>query len=556
VAVLGALQSVLEFLGPGNVVLGIALLIATPFVDRFLIRRKRISYRVLYNSKIGLGPEKLHDANEATEANLRQLRQVARLLDRMSIVVVRIRNTGSYDVDPDDFALPLSFTFGRRIVWNARVSEVSDAKLREQIRSGLEFFRDDTTSPDDPDGLRTVRERLVQRMSRWVGVQAEPDLDAEHRWHGVRLTGLSLPRRQRFKLVVVLREPGEGEITKDVGVTGKLKETGLVEDEKRERTITLPRVTGALAAALTLFLVLSLVFAPSPPDPAAARCAAGELTVVGSSVFVPTATEVAEDYARRCRDGRVTTRATGSIDGVRALLQAPPEEQDELAALSDGKQAGGAAELHAEQIAVVVYHVVVNTSAGLNAVSTEQLRGIYDGTHTDWSQLRGGEPLPIRIVGRGQESGTRELFERTVLGTGESGLSSNECLERDRNPGAPAIRCERDSNTEVVREISETPGAIGYADAPSVTRARKENALTALALDGRVFDAAAGVDSGYPFWTVEYLYTRRPPEAGTLLASFLDHVRHDDGARLRLKEAGYLPCTTAEGTALELCDLR
>ena len=197
--VLRALQSVLDFLGPGNVVLGIVLLIATPFVDRFLIRRKRITYRVLYNSKIGLGLEKLHDGTEPAKAGQRQLYQVAELLDRMSIVVIRIRNTGGYDIDADDFDRPLSFTFGRRVVWNARVSEASTEEIRARVRAGLRFFgaSDTTHDPVDRDSLRTVRERLPLWMARWVGTGPSPKLDVEQHWHGVRVEDLALRRKQK-----------------------------------------------------------------------------------------------------------------------------------------------------------------------------------------------------------------------------------------------------------------------------------------------------------------------------------------------------------------------
>ncbi|GLZ36495.1 substrate-binding domain-containing protein [Actinokineospora sp. NBRC 105648] len=555
------LRAVLDFLGPGNLVLGIVLLVATPFVDRFLIRRKRISYRVHYNSKIGLGPEKLHD--DGPGAGPRQLASMSRLLDRMSIVVIRIRNTGGYDISADDFDKPLSFTFGKRVVWNARISEAGSDEIREQLRAGLRFFRNGTDPAPgngERDNLLTVREKLSQRMVRWIGGQApapqEPE--TEPRWHGVRLDGLSLKRKQKFKLVVVLEEPAdtpEGETSKEIESTGKLGDNGIIKDEKRQRRVTLPRLTGALALVLTGFLVLSLVFASPPTDPSVA-CGSGELSVQGSSVFMPTMKSIARDYLDACTDAKILTQATGSIDGVRTVAALSPADAGTLAALSDGRHRGEEQGLYAQQLAIVVYHVVVNSSVGLDTISTADLRKVYDGTYQDWSQLRGGAPLPIRIVGRGQESGTRELFEQRVLGTGEDGLSSNECLAKDRNPGARTTRCERDSNSEVVAKISSIPGTIGYADAPSVAEARKSNALNALSLDGKVFDAAGGIESEYPFWTVEYLYTRGEPAAGSLLASFVKFVRTHDSARLRLKDAGYLPCTTAERTQLELCNSR
>jgi ABC-type phosphate transport system substrate-binding protein len=553
-------RSVLDFLGAGNLVLAIIGLLATPFVDRLLIRRKRLSFRVLYNSKIGLEVERLHDPDEPGEPTPPQLRRVAQLLDRMSIVVIRIRNTGSYDIGPDDFERPLSFTFGRRIVWNARVSETASPADRERLRSGLRFFRTDTPSVSAPaDNLRTVRDRFVQRMGRWVGApSATVAEEAEPVWHGVELGRLALRRRERFKLVVVLREPdgGNGELTKDYSYAGKLRDNGLIKRDGEERRLSLQQITGGLAGVLTVLLVLTLVLvpAPAPADPGL-DCHQGELRIVGSSVFTPVMQGLAADYMTRCKGARITATATGSIDGVRAVAALDAGQVGTLAALADGKQQAGQG-LYAEQLAVVVYHVIVHSSVGVDALTTKQLRGIYDGTYTDWRQLRGGAPLPIRIVGRGGESGTRELFERAVLGTGEGGLSSNDCRTRDRDPHSPVIRCERNTNAEVVQLVSHTDGAIGYADAPSVAQARKQGDLTAVVLDGKTFDAATGVDTGYPFWTVEYLYTRSQPQPDTLLADYVRYLRRHQSAQLHLKDAGYLPCTTTDGAPVELCNRR
>ncbi|WP_447003775.1 PstS family phosphate ABC transporter substrate-binding protein [Saccharothrix isguenensis] len=552
------LRSALDFLGgPGPVLLAIGLLFAAPVIDRLFVRRKRLGFRVLYNSKIGLGPDQLHDG---TDPNSPQLRELVRVLDRMSIVVVRIRNTGTYDIDGEDFAKPLTFTFGDRIVWNARVSEAGSDELKDEVRRSLQFFGTDA-DPREPGSkepasarasLPTVRARMAQAVARWGGLAVAADPPGEPVWHGVRLENLTLRRKQKFKLLVVLREPDgnrTGELGKDVKVVGDLAGAGIVHDERPERRLTLPRLTGGLAALLAAVLVLVLAW-PLDSTDATVACASGTLRVEGSSVFMPTMAAIADQYEQACPDATVTTSATGSIQGVRDVVGG----KERTVALSDGKQ--DVEGVFTQQLAIVVYHVVVHSSVGLDTVTVDQLRGIYAGAYTDWSQLRGGAPLPIRIVGRGGESGTRELFERRVLGTSESALSSNDCRAKDRAPDAPVIRCERDENADVVREIGSVEGAIGYADAPSVAEARKTNALTALSLDGKVFDAAVGVEAGYPFWTVEYLYARSEPAADSLAGRFLAYVREHDGARVRMKDAGYLPCLTADGAPLDLCNLR
>ncbi|MEV4177364.1 substrate-binding domain-containing protein [Nonomuraea sp. NPDC049709] len=551
--VLEPLGRLVNFLGGvGPVLFGIALLVAAPFVDRLVVRRKRLTFRVLYNSKIGVGPERLDGADPA-EAGPPQLSRVVRLLDRMSIVVIRIRNSGSYDIDPDDFDKALSFTFGGRVVWNARVSDASTPELRQRLRDSLRFFPDE----DKParDNLLTVRQRLSDRMARWVGGAQNQEV-AEPNWHGVRLDRLTLKRGQKAKLVVVLREAGPGgvdDITKVVEHAGKLKDAGLIQDESKARRLTLPRVSATLVVLLTLVLVLSQL---ARPVDSSVACATGELSVEGSSVLMSTMQAVAAEYTRVCGDDtKIATRATGSLSGVRGLLNADAARADGRIALSDGKSRYHD-RLYGERLAIVVYFVVVNSEVGLTTLGVEDLQKINSGAWTDWRQVRGeGPSLPIRIVGRGQDSGTRQLFEERVLGTGENVLSSEECLEKDRNPDAPVIRCERDDNAEVLEKISTIPGAIGYADAASVAEARRAGSITALTLDGKAFDAATAVESGYPFWTVEYLYLRARPRPGSAAANFLEFVRGHSLARVRLTESGFRPCTGAEGP-VELCHLR
>ncbi|MGW0809067.1 PstS family phosphate ABC transporter substrate-binding protein [Nonomuraea sp. NPDC002799] len=392
-------------------------------------------------------------------------------------------------------------------------------------------------------------------MARWVGGTPNQEA-AEPEWHGVRMDRLALKRGQKAKLVVVLREAGPGgddDITKIVHHVGKLKDAGLIKDERLARRLTLPRVSTTLVILLSLVLVLSQL---SRPPGRSIACASGELRVEGSSVLMSTMRAIADEYAKVCGDDvRITTQANGSLSGVRGALESDPARPDGLIALSDGKS-NYHDRLHGEKLAIVVYYVVVNSGVGLTALTLDDLRKINKGTWTDWKQIRPeGPSLPIRFVGRGQASGTRHLFEERVLGTGENVLSSDECLEKERNRRAPVIRCERDNNAEVLDKISTIPGAIGYADAASVADARRAGSITALTLDGKAFDASTAVEAGYPFWTVEYLYTGSRPPAGSLTASFLQFVRTHSLARVRLTEAGFRPCAGTEGP-VELCALR
>ncbi|WP_220182760.1 substrate-binding domain-containing protein, partial [Sphaerisporangium album] len=515
--------------------------------------------RVLYNSKIGIGPERLHDGADPADSGPRQLRQVVRLLDRMSVVVIRIRNSGSYDIDAEDFHKPLSFTFGGRVVWNARISEATTTVLREELRNALRFFADDGRVARD--NLLTVRGRLAERMGRLLRAPSGQDA-AEPRWYGVWMDGMSLRRGEVAKLVVVLREPPSNagdDITKDLAHGGRLKDNGLIKDEGERRRITLPRVSGALALLLTVLLVLSQVSATS--DDPTVTCVPGHLRIEGSSAFMPTLEAIRDEYVQRCGEARIDTQANGSLDGVRDVEASSSGGSPEVVAVSDGRSLGASQRLHAQKVAIVVFKVVVNSGVGLTTIGVENLRKIYKGTWTNWSQVPGAKAgnLPIRIVGRGYASGTREVFEKHVLGFGEPSLTSDDCLEKTRPSDTPVIRCEQANNQKVIEAVAKDAGAIGYADLDSIRKARQDtaidNAITALTLDGQEFDYSTS-RPGYPYWTVEYLYTVGDPKQGSLTDAFFTFVRNHSIAGARLNQAGFEACPTSPQPSPPKCDLR
>ncbi len=549
------MRALAEVLTSGRGIVPIAVIagatILAPIIDRYVIRRRRIIYRELYNSKIGLSPITLSEpGNGATQADP-ELVRTAQLLEPLSVVVIRIRNTGSFDIGPADWEHPLQFTFGNRVVWDARVSEARDG-LRDVVRNGLEFFTHDQPTPEPGTArLSGVRALLPQRLSDFLRQPDAPPVQTPQ-WHGVRLGQLSLKRREKFKLVVVLREPDGwqgGSLSKELDVTGRLS-GGRIKDERKQRWLSWPVVTVAIGVLLTGALISMLIVAASRASEPG--CGTGSLAVHGSSAFVPIIDSIAKEYHGLCSGAEITTQAAGSVSAVRELGQLAPDAKDSLAVLSDGKAAEAGPELVAQPVATLVYTLVVNSSAGVDRLTTEQVRGIFSGRYRDWSQLREGPSLPIRVVGRGQESGTRKTFEQKVLSAAEPGLSSDDCRTPVRDPNAAVVRCERGTTAELLQAVGDTPGAIGYADVPAAKVSSARGGRVTLAqLDGRYPDVTS-IDAGYRFWTVEYLYTKGVPENDSLLKQFLDYLRSST-ARAELQDAGYTPCVTKQGLMDRYC---
>lgn len=563
-----ALRSVVDVLGSnqGIITMTLAALVGlgSPILDRLVIRRKRVQYQVVYNSKIGLSPVFLEPDGDRrpTPAHMNpELTHLAHQLEKLSVMIIRIRNAGSADIEEPDIQPPLSVTFGNRIVWDARISEASDDQLRQHIRENLQFFtnpdavRTEPQRPaDDFRSLGVVRRWLARRLADAVTPEAgDQQAEPEPQWHGVRLANLWMRRKQSFILVVVLHEAEShaAAISKEYEVTGGHGNGRTIIDQRKQGWFRWPVVATAIGVILVGALVgtiLARVIVGAQPTAAPdVPCAPGQVNVAGSSAFGPIVQKLGDTYMSKCPGATVTVDSSGSLDGVRALTGDP--QRTDLAALSDGATDEPTTNLDKRLVAVLIYTMVINKDVGIDQLTSAQLAGIYNGTYTNWHQL-GGADLPIQIVGRGESSGTRRAFERYVLRGSEGVLSSDDCMTKDRITSAPTIRCERDTTDELIAAVQGAPGGIGYADVAtqSTKDAVRGGSLVTVRLDGRY----PQVDSlpEYPFWTVEYLYTR-----GSTLGAFVSYL-NSDSAQAVLLSAGYTPCVPRSGVLNPLCSGR
>lgn len=559
--------------GTIGLIIGIAFVFSAPLADRYLIRPKRLQYRVLYDSKIGLSPEEFYDSRRDRRPDP-QLVLMSALMSQVTVVVIRFRNIGSKTIEEKDFAAPIRLSFKGRVVRDIRISEagrdepdgvVPMDSVRDRVGQVLAFVDstgveppvrvDSSADQSTPPAIFALREMAREDMQRRFA-QAEP---VEGLWKPdrIELRAVRLDKRERFKLLVVLQEPelGKKDLTKGVEVNGRIDRRA-PKNQKKVRRVSWQKVATAAGTLLTGVLVAVLLIPPSAPRPpadASIRCATGAVTIKGSSAFAPIIDTIAGVYRSSCPGATITVTPTGSIDGVHEFLtDAGKNGHDVLGVLSDGKPSEQVPDLVGHPVAVLVYSVVVNQDVGVDRLTLAQLQGIYTGEYRDWQQLRPGPSLPIRLVSRGQESGTRATFEHKVLGHPETILSSDSCVTPERAPQAPVIRCERSSTGQQLEQVAATPGAIGYADTPAVNAAvAKKAALAPVQLDGR-YPVQASIDTGYPFWTVEYLYTRGVPGNDSLLNNLLEYLSNGN-ARAELQDAGYTPCVMKNGLVLALC---
>jgi len=248
------------------------------------------------------------------------------------------------------------------------------------------------------------------------------------------------------------------------------------------------------------------------------------------------------------------TSSFGGVLDLAASGRTDPGVHNTRLANSDGL-APGFPELRHQPVAVVIFSVVVNTADGVYSLTRDELAGIYSGRITNWSALHGPN-LPIRIVSRGFDSGTRSTFDQKILGQQpEPAGSSHNCVDRDPTlPAAPVVRCEMQSTEEMLRQVNVIPGAIGYAE--MATTSNNQPAaypqLRQIQLGGYDASPASVKNGGYPFWTVEYFYTSGAPDQNSLAAAFLDFLTSDT-AKSIMQQDGHIPCTDTEAQQHGLC---
>jgi phosphate transport system substrate-binding protein len=159
--------------------------------------------------------------------------------------------------------------------------------------------------------------------------------------------------------------------------------------------------------------------------------------------------------------------------------------------------------------------VIVNPSNSMNALTKKQVRDIFTGAVSDWSEV-GGPGGKIVAVSRDSSSGTYEAF-------GELALEKKKV-----RPDA----LMQASNQAVASVVAKTPGAIGYVGLGYIT-----DSVKAVTIDGVVASKETVLSNKYPLSRPLFMYTNGEPK-GTVKA-FLDYVLSAEGQKI-VDEEGFV----------------
>jgi len=176
---------------------------------------------------------------------------------------------------------------------------------------------------------------------------------------------------------------------------------------------------------------------------------AGEVKVNGSTTVQPIAILIQNWFLNNDLDVLVSVEATGSGDGIAALINGECDIAMHSRAMKTS-EFGRAVENGVFPVIYTVARdkiaVAVHESNPITNITLEQLYGIWMGTITNWNEV-GGDDAPILFGSRDTSSGTFGVWKDLVV-NGEDYTGTNVTVVA--------------SNSVMQETISSEPNAIGY----------------------------------------------------------------------------------------------
>lgn len=271
--------------------------------------------------------------------------------------------------------------------------------------------------------------------------------------------------------------------------------------------------TRVLLAACCLLAVVSLTACGGRGTPS------NELIVTGSTTILPIAEVAAEMYRTRFPEVDVLVSGVGSSAGIENVSTGTSDIGTSSRDLKPEEETLGLVDT---PIAYDAIAVIVHPSNPIGALTTQQVKDIFQGKITNWRDV-GGEDRPIHIVNRDEASGTREAFSKIVM-DGDPFYPGAAVL-----PGTGQVRSV----------VADAAGGVGYISFGFVN-----DSVKALSVDG-VYPSEETVFSGeYPLQRTLHFFTKGAPSG--LAKRYTEYVLSGEVQDTVVREAGFIPMRQGE----------
>lgn len=248
----------------------------------------------------------------------------------------------------------------------------------------------------------------------------------------------------------------------------------------------------------------------------------GTITIAGSTSVQPLSEFLAENYQKDNSDVKIDVQGGGSGQAIKSLDEGIAQIGSLSREVNDEEKGSVGKEY---TIAMDGVAVIVNTDVKVDDLTLDQIKDIYTGKITNWSEV-GGDSAEIATVSREEGSGTRGAFTE-ITGV----LTKDDSGNETDNTTKDAI--VQSSTGAVVETVGSTPNSIGYVSLESVDKTVK-----AVKVEGVSASSDTVLDGTYKI-SRPFVYVVGDKVDATTQA-FIDYVMSSEG-QAKVKESGYIP---------------
>lgn len=237
-----------------------------------------------------------------------------------------------------------------------------------------------------------------------------------------------------------------------------------------------------------------------------------------ASVLLGESEEAVDDLIRFSRTSQSFRELRAGNADLLIAAEPSPSVLEELAAAGF--------EMRMEPFAHDGLIFVVNANNPVDSLTVEQLRAIYAGEITNWSQV-GGDDVPIEPFQRNAESGSQVMMQKLVMG-------DTPMMEAPTDYMVGSMG----GLMEAVRGYENSTGAIGYSVFYYASDMNMADGLKILQVEG-IAPSAATIRSGeYTLRNPYYVVMAADTPEESMTAILYDWILSEDGQRL-VSRMGY-----------------
>lgn len=237
----------------------------------------------------------------------------------------------------------------------------------------------------------------------------------------------------------------------------------------------------------------------------------GTVSTDGSTSMEKVIGALGESFKEQNAGVTFTYNPTGSGSGITAVSEGRCDIGLSSRALKDDEKASGLKET------ILAYDgiaIIVNPQSKVEDLTVEQIKKIYTGEITNWSEV-GGAGGEIVLIGREAGSGTRDGFE-SITDT------KDKCKYRQ----------ELTSTGDVITTVAQNPNAIGYASLASV-----KDTVKALKVGGVTPSEDTVKDGSYVVQRPFVLVTKEGTPLSETAQKFFDYATSSSASEI-ISKAG------------------